>query len=157
MAEPTAERESADAGRRDDPRRRRAAVISGGPVDLAPCAAPAHTHRVRCVVDHDLFEAGQVDHEPIVHDPQTTAVMAAAADRDRKLIGARERDAANHILGAVAPDQQRGVPVDHCVVHGTCIVITGIARAGDAVVEISEFAACAFAQRCGGGHPVLPV
>ena len=47
VAEAAAEREAADPGGRDDPARRRQAVLAGRLVDLAPGAAAADANRAR--------------------------------------------------------------------------------------------------------------
>ena len=112
MAEPTAEREPADAGRRDDARRRRAAVLGGRPIDLAPGAAPPTRTVLACSSTVTSVDAGEVDHQPVVDDPEAATVVAAAADRDRNVVGPRESDAAGHVVGALssarsAPDAGR--------------------------------------------------
>ena len=53
-------------------------------------------------VDRHLVDAGEVDHQPVVHDPEAAAVVAAAADRDRNVVGPRESDAAGDVVGALA-------------------------------------------------------
>ena len=86
VAEAAAEREPADAGRRDDPRRRRAAVLGRRPVDLTPGAAAADADGVGVGIDHDLGDAGEVDDHAVVDDAEPAAVVSATAHGDRPVV-----------------------------------------------------------------------
>ena len=94
VADAAAERQPADAGRRDDPRRRRAAVFRRRLVDIGPGAAAADADGVGVRIDHDLAHPGQVDDDPVVDDAEAAAVVSAAAHGDRRVVGAREGDGA---------------------------------------------------------------
>ena len=141
VAEAPAEREPADARGRDDPRRRRAAVLGGRAVDLAPGAAAADADGLGRRVHQDVAQAREVDDDAVVDDPEAAAVVAAAAHGERRVVGAREGDGARDVLGARAADDQRGTPVDHAVVHGAGLVVAWIVRADDGVFEPGQVAA----------------
>ena len=66
VADSTAERQPADAGRRDDPARHRQPVRVRRAIDLAPCRAALHAHRAGGRVDLDAAHPRQVDHQPVV-------------------------------------------------------------------------------------------
>ena len=88
VAEAAAEREPADAGGRDDPRRRRAAVLGGGLVDLPPgAAAPdADACRARDRRPRRPCPARSMT-SAVVDDAEAAAVVSAAAYRDRRCRG----------------------------------------------------------------------
>src|ERR1700693_1752643 len=126
MADPAAERQAADAGAADDPRRRRETSLVCGGVDFAPEAAPADAHGARGGIHLDRFHRREVEYDAVVAGPETAAVVAASANREQKIVAARERDRGRDILGARAAREQRGAAVDHRVVDGARLVISRV-------------------------------
>ena len=141
VPEPAAERESADAGGRDDAARRREPVLAGRAIDLAPRAAAADAHGPRLRVDLDVLERGEVDHHAVVAGAETGAVVAAAADRDRKLVLAGEGDRARDVVRPGGTRDQRGPAVDHRVVDGARVVVAGVAGLDQPAAEPGELLA----------------
>ena len=86
VAQAAAQREAADAGGRDDPARRRQAVLVGRRIDLAPRAAAADPDRAGLGVDLDALQPRKVEDDAVVDGPQPGAVVAAAADRQRQVV-----------------------------------------------------------------------
>jgi hypothetical protein len=157
VAEPATERQPADAGRRDDPRRRRTAMLRRHAVDVAPGGAAPDSDRVRVRIDNHVGHPGEVDDDAVVDDAQSGTVVAAAADGDRRVVGACEGKCARDVRGARAAHDQRRMPVDHRVVDGARLVVARIAGADDAVVEIGEVAARDVGEGNGGAHGRSPV
>ena len=157
VPEPAAQREPTHPGRRDDPRRGGATVLGGRPVDVAPRAASADADAVGVRVDDHLGHAGQVDDDPVVDDAQAASVVPAAAHREWRFVGTRERDAACDIVGARAAHEEGGTSVDHAVVDGSRIVVARITSADDAVIQIGEVAAGDLGEGRGDAHKTLLV
>ena len=83
VPQPTAEGQTADAGGRDDAARGRQAEGVGGVVDVAPRAATEHQRRAGDGIDPDAAHAREVDHDAVVTDAETGAVVTAAAHCQR--------------------------------------------------------------------------
>src|SRR6202042_2823454 len=102
VADAAAEREPADARRRDDPGRGDAAVLGRREVDLAPGRAAPDAPRVRIRVDPDGGHPAEIDHDPVVDGAQATTVVPSPPDRDWQAVLAPEGDAACDLLWAPA-------------------------------------------------------
>ena len=116
VAESAAEREPADAGRRDDAARGREPVLVGGAVDLAPRAAAADADGPRARVDVDPADRGEVDHEAVVDVPSPAPLCPpprTATGRSRCRAYAMQ---AGDVVGARGLRDQRRPAVDHAVV-----------------------------------------
>ena len=141
MAQATAEREPADAGRRDDPRRRRTAVLGGRPIDLRPRCSPRR--RVPCwpvrSTVTSLMPARSIT-SPSSTTPRPPPLCPPPRTATGASVGTRERDAAGDVVGARAADDQRRVPVDHPVVDGSRFVVARVSRSEHAVIEVGELA-----------------
>jgi hypothetical protein len=138
VAEAAAERETADAGGRDDAARRGEAVLARGSVDLPPRAPAADAHRPRGRVDVDLLEGGEVDDDAVVARSQPAAVVAAAAYGERQVACAGEGDHRGHVVGAGAARDQGGPSVDHRVVDGAGVLVGRIAGADQQAAEAGK-------------------
>ncbi len=99
VPEAAAEREPADAGRRDDAAGGREAVLAGGAVHLAPGAAAADANGPRLRVDLDVPERGEVDDDAVVDRAEAAAVVAAAADGERRSWSRANAIAARDVVG----------------------------------------------------------
>ena len=152
VADAAAEREPADAGRGDDARRGRAAVLAGRRVDLGPRAAAAHADGLGCGVDDHVVETAEVDDDRVVGDAEAAAVVAAAAHRDALVVSAGEGERARDVLRARADHDRGGVLVDHAVVDGAGVVVAGVAGADDAVGQLGQVAACDLGKGGGCAH-----
>ena len=86
IADPAAQRQAADAGRRDEPARHGQAEGVGGVVDVAPEAAAVDPHGAVRLVDPDALQPRQIDDEAPVADAETRAVVPAAAHREQQLL-----------------------------------------------------------------------
>ena len=109
VAVPAAERQARDAGRGDDPAGHGEPVLVRGGVDLAPEAAAADADGSCLGIDGDRLQQREIADDAVVDAAEAAAVVAAAADRERQVVLARERDRRRDVLGARAPrDQRRG-------------------------------------------------
>ena len=93
VADAAPQGEAADAGGADDPRGRGQTVLVRRGVDLRPGAAAADAHGARgSAIDLDSLHEGEVEHDAVVADPQSAAVVSAAANGEQQVVAARERD-----------------------------------------------------------------
>ena len=84
------------------------------------------------------------------------AHAAAAADGERRVVDARERDAARDVIGGEAADDHRWMAVDHPVVNCSGLVVRGVAGSDDAVAQVGQLLTGDVCKRCGYGHVLLP-
>ena len=66
MTDTAAERETADAGRRDDPERRGELERLRRVVDLAEQGSPQNVRDASIRIDDHAAQGGEIDHEPVV-------------------------------------------------------------------------------------------
>src|SRR2546430_1288361 len=85
-AEAAAQRRAADAGVADEAPGAREAMLLGRRVALGPGRAAAADRPPRLGVDRDRAHPAQVDHQPVVADPEAGEVVAAAANGDVELV-----------------------------------------------------------------------
>ncbi len=111
VAEPTAERQPADAGGGDDAAGSRHAEGMGGAVHVRPGRAARDAHRATLRVDADAAHQGEIDDETIVADAEARAVVPAATDGNEQPVIAREVDGGDHVRGIGAANDQRGPTV----------------------------------------------
>ena len=128
VADPAAERQTGDPGRRDDPARRGEAERVGRVVEIAPGAPALDARGALLGIDVNPLHRGQVHHQPVVADRAAGDVVAAAADRDRQSLPAREVDRRDHVGHAGAPGDQRRPPVDHPVPDLARLVVARLVR-----------------------------
>ena len=126
-ADPAAEREAADAGRRDQPAGRAQAVGLRRGVHLGPARAALHARGARDRVDLDAAHAREVDHEAAVARALAGDVVSAAADRGQQPLAAGEAHGLDHIGGARAAGDQRGPAVDRPVPDAARAVVVRVA------------------------------
>ena len=100
VAVPAAERQAGDARGRDDPARNREPVLGGGRVDLLPQAAAADANGAASWDRPSIaFMQRQVADDSRVDAAQATAVVPAAANRERQVVLAREADHLRDLVG----------------------------------------------------------
>src|SRR6202012_4999093 len=89
-ADPTAERVPGDTGRRDQASGGGEAVRLRLVVDFGPYRAAADICPPGGGVDADVVHRAEIDHDPPVDGREAGDAVAAAADRDRQLVGPPE-------------------------------------------------------------------
>ena len=126
-----AQRVAADAGARHAPAGHRQAVLLGGRVDLAPGARRPPTRTVRASASTvDAVQPAQVDarrrpsHTADAGDP-----VAAAVDRERHAVVARQADRGGDVVGVRAARDQGGPAIPHAVEHPAGVVVAVVAGA----------------------------
>ena len=92
VTDAAAERQPADAGRRDDPARHGEPMRMRGGIDLAPGGSAADANRARAGIDRDRIQQREIRDDAVVDAPEAAAVVAAAPDRQRQVVCAREGD-----------------------------------------------------------------
>ncbi len=127
-ADAAAEREAADAGRRDEPAGRGETVRLRLVVDVRPDRAAADVGDARVRVDPDVPHRREVDDEAVVGRREPGDAVRAAAHRERQVVAAREADRRDHVGGArTAHDQRRAAFVEHAVPDVAGLLVAGVA------------------------------
>src|SRR5262249_58588352 len=96
-SEPTSERQTCDAGRRDHPSGRGEAMELGLAIELAPRHAGPGSHRAAPGIDVDALHEGEVEHQAAVADGLPRHAVTAAADGKLQVACARESHGTDHI------------------------------------------------------------
>lgn len=128
MTEAAAEREAANAGRRDNARGDGQAERVRRVVHVAPQRAAARPHRPPLRVHADVPHRRQINHQTVVAHPESGRVVPASTDGHAQLVVAAEihrGDDIGHVH--TASDQTRST-VDHGVVDFASLVVARIAR-----------------------------
>ncbi len=68
----------------------------------------------------------EVEDDSVVADPESAAVVAAAANGEQQVVSAREGDRRGHVRGAGAAGDQRGPAVDHRVVDRARLLVARV-------------------------------
>ena len=125
-AEPAAEGETRDAGRRDGAAGHGQAVRAGGGVQLGPRRPARGGEGGALGVDGDVVHVGEADHHPVVGDRASGDVVPAAAHGHLESGAAGERERGDHVGGRAAADDHRRAAVDEAVVDGPGLVVARI-------------------------------
>ena len=131
-AEPAAQRQPGDAGRRDDAAGDGEAVELRLAVQLAPAHARLHARRTGGRVDVDALQWREVDRDAALADAPAGDAVTAPANRDLQARLAGEVDGGDDVGLAVAPRDQRGAPVDEAVVDASRLLVARLVRDGEA-------------------------
>ena len=116
MAQAAAERQSADAGARNNPSGNGQAEGMRGVIHIAPDASAADTNRTSCRIHMNVLDAGEVDGQGIVGDAEAAGIVPATADGDPQSAGSSEFHRRDHIGHVHALDDEPRLLVDHRVV-----------------------------------------
>jgi hypothetical protein len=108
VADATAQREAANAGRRDDAARRREAEGTRRGVVVAPGGAAFRTRPAVRRIDANATHPRQVDHDATVVRPETRDAVAAAANGKVYGVLAREVDRGDHVAVNRGTGRQAG-------------------------------------------------
>ena len=141
------ERQSADAGGRDDAAGAREAVQLRLAVVLRPRNAALRPRGARDRIDVNTFHWRQVDHQPAVDRRAAGDVVAAAADGHLQAVFARQVHGVHYIRRVPAARDQGGPFVDQTVVHAPRLVVTDVER----LEELSSEARRELVQGVGDG------
>jgi len=125
VADPSAEREAADAGGGDEAAGGGEAEGVGGVVDVTPACSAFDANRARLRIHPDAAHPREVDHQAVVDGAPPGAAVAAAAHRHRELLVAGEVDGGHDVRRVDAADDDRRPPVDHPVVDLARLLVGG--------------------------------
>ena len=123
IADTAPQRETADAGGRDDAAGGRQAERTRRGVEVAPGGTPLGPSRASAGIHLDPAHARQVDHDPTVGRAEPRHAVATAADRHLDARRTRVTDRRDDVTGVGGADHGRRAPVDHGVVHRASIVV----------------------------------
>ena len=134
-AEPAAQGETGDSGRRDRAARDGEAVLGGRVVQLGPGEPGLRAHRAARGIHVGALHLGEVDHHGAVGDGAPGHVVATAAHADVEPGRAREAHARGGVLCAEAAHDDRGRAIDEAVVDAAGRVIAIVRRPQEAPRE----------------------
>jgi hypothetical protein len=144
---PSAERQPAHPGRRDDPRGRRKPERVGGAVEIGQQRSTLDRRRPSAGIDADLPHPAQIDHEPLVHGAEPRAVVASAADRDVEAALASELERGGDVRHAGTARHHGRPSIDHRVVEATRLLVAPILRRHHLAAQLrAELVDARFAQ-----------
>ena len=159
VADAAAEGQAGHAGGGQEPGRGGHAERDGRVVDISPGAAGVNADGVILRADRGASQPGEVDDQGVVGHPQAGRVMPAAPHGDLRSVLAGEPHAGDDVGGVAAADDGGRVLVDHAVVDGARLVVSGVSR-------LDQFAAHGGGQvgvrrrggaRGCGGHAISPL
>ena len=122
-AEPAAQSEAGDAGRRHDAAGRGKTMKLGLAVEFAPGDAALRPRRFAFAIDMDALHRRQIDHDAVVDRRSSGDIVAPASHRDLKAEFSAERQGIDDVGDAVAARDQRRPLVDETVMDASGIVI----------------------------------
>ena len=154
-AEPAAEGEAGDAGRRDRTPGHRQAVRAGGRVELVPGRAALRGHGGALGIDRDVVHVGEADHQAAVGHRSPGDVVAATADRHLEPVAAREGECRDHVAGRAGADDDCRAAVDEAVVDGPGLVVARVPSGEDGPGDPSRQVTDEFVVHC-RAHAIGP-
>lgn len=99
------------------------------PIELAKCQARLGANGSPCGIDVDALHARQIDHQPTVANRLAGDAVAAAADRDQKIVLAPEANTRDYVRRASASRDDGRSPIDASVVNRAGGIIAGLPNA----------------------------
>lgn len=114
--DPAAERQSGDAGGRDNPARRRQPKRVRRVIESAPGAAAFGADRSRLRIDTNTVHLREIDHDAVVVRAEARHAMRAAANGKVQALLARELDGGHDVGDIRASHDHTGPPINHPVV-----------------------------------------
>ena len=125
-ADPAAEREAGDAGRRDETPGQRQPERLRFVIELSPGHAALSDDALGVRVHPDALHRGQIDDDPAVGRGEPREAVSTTANGDLELLAPRELDGGDDVGDAGAADDERRTPVDHRVPDGPSLVVARV-------------------------------
>ena len=126
-ADPAAERQAGDAGGRHDAAGRGEAMALGRGVEGAPSRPRGRFGNPLPGIDANEVHRRQIEHDAVA-GAVSRSTVAAAADGERKALGAGKVDPGDDVGAIEALDDRQRAAVDHAVPDPTQPVVAGIRR-----------------------------
>src|SRR5438445_424069 len=127
MPDSAPERQSTNTGGRNDPTGSGESENMVGMIHISPGASAPNGNGARSWIDPRVFDASQVDDQPVVADPKPTRVVPAAPNGKENAIFPGEIDAMDHIRHVHAAHDEPRLLVDHAIINLASVVISFIA------------------------------
>src|SRR5258708_18170896 len=124
VPQPSAQGESAHAGRGNDPAGYRQAKGVGSVIDVAPGAASSDPDGPRFGIDARITDEREIDDQSVIADPQPASIVPAAPDGNEETVLAAKVDRRNDVGHIGAARDQGGALVDHTIVDLACSIVT---------------------------------
>ena len=128
VADPAAERQAADAGRRDDAAGGRQPERVRRVVEVTPRRAALHASRLGPRIDLDAPHAGEIDDDTVVDRSEPGHAVTAAAYGKVEPALPCEVDGRHHVAGGLRAHDHGRTLVDHAVEHGAGLVVPLVPR-----------------------------
>jgi hypothetical protein len=126
IAQPTAQGDPSNPGGGDDAAGGGQAEGVRGVMQVAEQGAPFDAGSAGCRVDPHPVHRGEIDHQAVIDEAQSRAVVAAAADGHDEIVVTREVDRGDDVADGGALGDEGRVLVDHRVVDGAGVVVARI-------------------------------
>src|SRR6266446_1261164 len=115
MTNASAERQTANAGRRNNSARSSKAEHMGGMIDIAPRASSADCYCPRGRVNPRIFHRREINDQTVIADSQPSRVMSSTANGEKQLVFSSKVYCANYICHIRATHDQTRLFVDHSI------------------------------------------
>jgi hypothetical protein len=135
-AEPSAERETRDAGMSDDPAGRGEPEGLSLAVELAPEKSRLRARRSRRRIDPQALHRREIDHEPAVTHRGAGDVVAAGSHGHEQIALACETDSGPDVGGAGAARDEPGTTIDRTVPDRAGGVVLRVAGTDELSTEV---------------------
>jgi hypothetical protein len=97
-------------------------------VDIALRATGLYPDRTICGIDPNSLHPRKIDDQSVVAWSEASAVMAAAAHREQKLIFTRKIDWRDNIRDIGTSNDEPRTPINHCVIQLARFIVTIVGR-----------------------------
>src|SRR5262249_20733920 len=101
-----AERQPANAGRRDLATDRSQSIGMGRRVNMSPAGTAADARDTALAVDFDCTQVFEVEDDPVIADPMTGDAVPAAANSERHAFRYRHANGSRYVVLIVAVDDR---------------------------------------------------
>jgi len=128
MTNASAERQTANAGCRNNSARSSKAEHMRGMIDIAPRASSAGCYCPRGRVNPRVFHRREINNDTVIADSQAARVMSSTANGEKQVLFPRKLYRADYIRHISAACYQPRLFMYHSIVHFAGIVVTFIAR-----------------------------
>ena len=130
MPDTTAKRQTADAGRGDNPGRHGKTECVSRVIHVSPKRPATTADRLLCRIHVNIPNAGQIDDQAVITHAETACVVTSAPDGHQQLVFTGEIHCGDDVCNILALRDRLRPAVDHAVVNLAGIVVARISPAG---------------------------
>ena len=109
-------------------------VASLKPAHVHP--PPARTVFVVSIVDHNILETAEIDHQSAVVGTETGRAVRTPTHREIETLSSSHADHRGHVRRSAATNHRGRVLVDHAVVNLASLLVLGISRSNHLTLDL---------------------